>query len=263
MYLKDVESAKLNFEMFPERWRAFGADLVDAGSPNPCNRSPIARKVLCGRWQEAYEDWLKAGEFSQGSEEIMLAFILSTEVTFHRRAPAPIPAVLPRKIWDENLYQRRLGQFHKDLKFWNLMHSHLMKKSSFPNNPYHLVRNKLGQLLLDGKIKEAEAYYRETELDQDSMAECLLAQIRSTANALGLKKEKEVAETRMWFFVDSQNRARGPILEKSLKSLFDSNRIWPDTRVWTKGMDKWVSAVKVACFRQGPVYSGPCPPPVK
>jgi len=260
MYLKDVESDKRNFEMYPERWRSFGADLVDAGSPCPCDRSPIARKVLCGRWQEAYQDWLKAGEFSQGSEEVMLAFILATEVAFHRRSPAPIPAVLPRKIWDEKLYQKRLGQFHRDLKFWNLMHSHLMKKASNPDNPYGLVRNKLGQLLIDGKIKEAECYYKEIEWDQDSMAECWLALIHSTGSALGFKKEKELADTRMWFFVDQNDRRRGPILENSLMNLFDAGRLWPDTPVWTQGMRDWASAATTKRFRQGPLYTGPLPP---
>ena len=98
MNRQDVEKHKSDFEGRPDIWRMFGADMVDAGSPNPCNRSSMARKVLAGRWQEAYQEWLKAGEFSADSEEIMLGFILAAEVVFHGRAPAPIPAELPLSL---------------------------------------------------------------------------------------------------------------------------------------------------------------------
>jgi hypothetical protein len=136
-----------------------------------------------------------------------------------------------------------------------------MKKGSDPLNPFYIERNKLGQLLLEGKVKEAEAYYQKINYDQELMAETWLALIRATPNALGIKEEKKLSETRMWFFLDQQDRPRGPIVESALKNLFTQGRLWPDTRVWTKGLDKWVSAATTIRFRQGPVYTGPLPPP--
>ena len=238
------QSRRASYRMALSQWRM-----------GMCSVTSLMRDIsmICAIHKDSlYTSFFTASQLS-GDDD-------STEVAFHRRSPAPIPAVLPRKIWDEKLYQKRLGQFHRDLKFWNLMHSHLMKKASNPDNPYGLVRNKLGQLLIDGKIKEAECYYKEIEWDQDSMAECWLALIHSTGSALGFKKEKELADTRMWFFVDQNDRRRGPILENSLMNLFDAGRLWPDTPVWTQGMRDWASAATTKRFRQGPLYTGPLPP---
>ena len=63
MRKSEVQRYQREFEDRPETFYSFGADLVDAGSPNPCSRSPQARLVLTGRWQKAYEMWLKDGEF--------------------------------------------------------------------------------------------------------------------------------------------------------------------------------------------------------
>jgi len=49
----EVERYNREFEDMPKSFFSFGAYLIDAGSPNPCSRSPAARKVMAGRWQEA------------------------------------------------------------------------------------------------------------------------------------------------------------------------------------------------------------------
>src|SRR5277367_1214343 len=91
---QEIERYKIEYEQRPDLWKMFGMDLVDAGSPNPCSRSGNARKVLGGRWKEAYEEWVQAGEFSRPLEEIYLGFILATEAIFHRRPSAKVPMPL-------------------------------------------------------------------------------------------------------------------------------------------------------------------------
>jgi hypothetical protein len=252
--LQWIEESKRQFETRPETWRSFGKDLVDAGSPFPCNRSPIARKVLCGRWQEAYQDWLKAGEFSRESEETMLAFILATEVTFHRRPP--VPAVeMPKRIWDEVEFQKSL-RHTKDVDYWKQVLSHLQRRG--PTDSY-LERNGLAELLAANKPKEAEVYYRLHDMDQSSFGEEELAMIRNCSNAHGVDREEARARKPVWFFKDGCNRARGPLSEIELKAAMDQGRLMRTVYVWTEGMGGWEQASQLDQF-QIERYVGPIPP---
>jgi len=60
----EVNAYKREFEDMPKSFFSFGADLIDAGSPNPA-AVPCGAQVMAGRWQEAYEMWLRDGEYSR------------------------------------------------------------------------------------------------------------------------------------------------------------------------------------------------------
>jgi GYF domain 2 len=255
MNRNDIERFKLEFESWPESWRSFGVDLVDAGSPNPCNRSPMARKVLHGRWQEAYQDWLKAGEFSRDSEELMLAFILATEVTFHRRAPAPIPLELPRRIWDESEYQKSLRRF-RDIAYWRLCLRHLQQPGK---SDYWARRNKYANLLAENRPTEAEAFYREHEMDQYEMGEQDLAMAHMCASVHATEAGEDLARKPLWYFADNRGRQRGPLSEAELSRAFEQGWLLRTTYVWKEGMTKWEQAALVPAFRIE-LYSGALPP---
>jgi hypothetical protein len=256
MNRQDIERYKLEFEQRPDTWKSYGADLVDAGSPNPCDKSPIARKVLCGRWQEAYQDWLKTGDFSRDSEELLLAFILATEFIFHRRAPAPVPADLPKRVWDEAEFQKRLCSL-QDVDRWNLFLGRFQKTGT---GDFYVRRNGFAKLLSENKPEAAEAFYREREMDQDSEAELKLAMARTCANAHGAKEEAERADATMWYYADRQGqRSEIPISETELKRVFENGTLLRSTLVWKEGMTQWQQATFLKAF-QTRVYAGALPP---
>ncbi len=252
----DIERYKLEFEQWPDSWKSFGADLRDVGSPNPCDRAPIARKVLGGRWEEAYQDWLKAGEFSRDSEEMMIAFILATEVVYHRRAPAAIPTDLPKRIWSDMEYEKSLRHL-RDVKYWNQCVTTLEDTRT---TEFALRRNAFAKLLRDNKVTEAEIFYRDNEMDQDLMAEQEKALIETCAHAHGVKQDEDRASKTKWFYVtDAGQRSKFPISELELKEAFDTGKLLRTTQVWREGMSGWQPATFLKEF-QAQEYSGAQPP---
>ena len=255
MNRQDIARYKLEFEQRPDSWKSFGADLVDAGSPNPCNRSPIARKVLGGRWQEAYQDWLKAGEFSRDSEEVMLAFILATEVVFHRRAPAAIPVDLPKRVWSDDEYKLGLRRL-ADVKYWNQC---VTSMEGTRTTEFALRRAAFAKLLRANKVDEAEQFYKDNEMDQDEMAEQELALIRTCAHAHGVKEDEDRASKTMWFYANAAGQRCGPISELELKQAFDTGQLLRSAQVWREGMSGWQAATFLKEF-QTQEYKGAMPP---
>jgi hypothetical protein len=252
----DIERYKLEFEQRPDSWKSYGTDLVDAGSHNPCHKSPIARKVLGGRWQEAYQDWLAAGEFSRESEELMLAFILATEVVFHHKAPAAIPADLPKRVWSDSEYEKCL-RLLQDVRYWNQSLAHYKKTGK---HPYYARVNAYARLLEANKGQEAEAYYREHEMDQYEMAEHDLAMAKTCAHAHGVVESEERASKTKWFYMTPAGlRSEFPISGLELKKAFDTGAISRTTSVWREGMSGWQPATFLKEF-QTEEYTGALPP---
>jgi len=254
-----IERYKLEFEQRPDTWRSYGMDLVDAGSPNPCDQSPIARKVLCGRWQEAYQDWLAAGEFSRGCpRELFLAFILATEAIFHRRTPAPVPADLPKRIWSDTEFEKDVRQL-QDIDHWNDWVATLQGSGKTEAGAR---KKEFAKLLSENKPQDAEAFYRENEMDQDEMAEQYLAMARTCAHAHGVKADAEHASKTMWFFADDFGQCWGPLSETELKRAFECNKLLRSTLVWKEGMITWKQATLITAFWERE-YSGALPPPLR
>ena len=233
-------------------------DLVDAGSPNPCDRSPFARKVLCGRWQEAYQDWLAAGEFSGDSQDRVLGFILATEVTFHRRAPAPVPTDLPKRIWSDTEFEKSVRQL-QDIDRWNKWLGMYQTPGKYD---FQIRSSGFAKLLAENKPQEAEAFYRENEMDQDEMAEMELAMVCTCAHAHGVKAGAERASKTMWFYADDYGQSWGPLSETELKRAFQSNKLLRSTLVWKEGMITWKQATLITAFWERE-YSGALPPPLR
>jgi hypothetical protein len=250
-----VAQSKWEFEINRENWKAFGVDLVVG---TPCAQSPMARKALHGHWQEALQDYFKIADFSDHAEETMVGFILATEVTFHRRSPAPIPE-LPERVWDEKSLQKALRWFAEDVAFW---HKWIGNKDKTGNSEYFVNRNTFAQLLRDNKPVEAEAYFFKHGMNRLSCAEIDLAAARMCSHIHGTKAESKRAATTMWFFADGSKRSRGPISEVEMQKAFDSGQLLRSTFVWTESMNCWQQATELACFQIG-AYCGKLPPPME
>src|SRR5277367_6572731 len=175
----EVQRYQREFEDRPETFYSFGADLVDAGSPNPCSRSPAARLVLTGRWQKAYEMWLKDGEFSRDLEEMYLGFILASEKIVNKGRSAEVPMPLPKRVWCHAEYNRALRRY-EDLQFRDQTIARLLEPGK---TKWVQERNAIGALVRDNKPKEAEELFYQYEWEANDMAESNLALIHSCQGA--------------------------------------------------------------------------------
>ena len=233
-----VEYYKLEFENDVAGWKSFGAALLDDQSPHPCSRPATVRKVLCGDWQEAYADWLKAGEYSI-EEEFFLGFILATEAVIHR-GPSVLVPDLPKRVWNEAEYQKWLKLYDDD-EFW----IQICDRLTMPGmTPWVQQRNEFIKLLGEGKAREAETFYYAHNWDQYELAESDLALIHMCSFVLGDWQESE----QMWFYADELSRVRGPIRLQEIQHAVKSGRMSRATYIRTEGMPCWQPATQIAGF---------------
>jgi len=249
----EVQRYQREFEDRPETFYSFGADLVDAGSPNPCSRSPAARLVLSGRWQKAYEMWLKDGEFSRDLEEMYLGFILASEKIVNKGRSAEVPMPLPKRLWSIDEYNRALCRY-EDLEYRDKVIASMLKPR---HTAWGQERNAIAALIRDNKPDEAERLFYEKEWDANDMAEDNLALIHTCASA-----EVGYLNTRaMWHFCTPGYRPGGPVTFATIKKLFLECRLLGNCLVWREGLDGWQKAADVKCFARV-AYVGALPPPL-
>ena len=230
MRKSEVQRYQREFEDRPETFYSFGSDLVDAGSPNPCSRSPAARMVLTGRWQKAYEMWLKDGEFSRDLEELYLGFILASEKIVNKGKSAEVPMPLPKRVWSIAEYNRALRRY-EDLEYRDKIISSMLEPG---HTAWGLERNAIAALIRDNKPDEAERLYYEKEWDANDMAEDKLALIHTCASAeVGYLNTRDVALLYPW---KSSGRA---VTFGTMKKLFLEGRLLANCKVWHKGYKKW------------------------
>ena len=247
----EVERYKQEFEERPDIWKVFGADLVDAGSPNPCSRSAAARKVLGGRWQEAYEMWFKDGEYSRNMEEMYVGFILASEKIINKRPSAKIPQ-LPKRIWSDIEYKKALRRY-QDIEFRNKTIASLLQPGK---TAWCLERIAIGILVKENKPEEAERLFYQYEWDANDMAESFLALIHTCSYARAESKNTEA----MWFFAVGGRRG-GPVRYDQMKTAFRQGKLLGNCLVWREGMSGWKPAAEVKCFVDV-AYAGALPPPL-
>jgi len=250
---QEVERYQREDEGYVEAWKTFGIDLVDAGSPNPCSRSANARKVLSGRWQEAYEEWLRWGEFSRPMEEMYLGFILASKKIIHGGASAKIPTPLPKRIWSDAEYQRGLRLF-QNIEYRNKTIASLLTPRT---TPWALERMAIGTLVKANKPEEAERLFHQYEWDQNDMGEYWLALIRTCSYA---RVEGENWDA-MWFYAPPGGKRGGPVRFSQLNAAFLQCKLMRTCLVWREGMPAWQPAAEVKCFADV-AYAGVLPPPL-
>jgi hypothetical protein len=247
----EVKRYQLEFEGWIESWKSFGRDLIDAGSPNPCSRSPGARKCFHGRWREAYDMWLKDGEFSR-IEEHYVAFMLATEKIINKGRSVEVPK-LPRRIWSEAEYKKAVHWYTTDIPFRNQTIAHLLSPGK---TEWCRQRHAIGALVKANQPEEAERLFHEFQWDQEDLAENNLALIRTCA-AAGVGSDNEYA---MWFYSVGGRRG-GPVRYDQLRAAFQQGKLLGTCLVWREGMTGWQHAAQVKCFAPV-VYSGALPPPL-
>jgi len=248
----EVERYKREFEDMPKSFFSFGADLIDAGSPNPCSRSPAARKVMAGRWQEAYEMWLRDGEYSRNLEELYVGFILASEKIINKRPSAKVPP-LPKRIWSDAEYQKSLRHF-KDLVYRNKTIEHLLQPGT---TAWCKERIAIGTLIKANQPEEAERLFYQYEWDANDMAENNLALIHTCSSA----QTEAVNWDAMWFYAPPGGQRRGPVRFGEMKSAFIQGKLLGNCLVWREGMPAWQRAAEVKCFAEF-IYGGVLPPPL-
>jgi hypothetical protein len=250
---QEVQRYQWEFEGYVESWKSFGIDLVDAGSPNPCSRSANARKVLHGRWQEAYEEWLREGEFSRPLEEMYLGFILASKKIIKGGPSAKVPMPLPKRIWSDKEYTKSLRHF-QDLEYRDKMLGHLLEPGK---TSWGLERVAIGTLIMENKPEEAERLFYQYEWQENDLAETHLALIRTCASAQ-LEAENVKA---LWFYAPPGGQRRGPAGFAQMIDAFRQGKLMRTCLVWREGMPAWQPAAEVKCFA-AVAYAGALPPPL-
>jgi hypothetical protein len=251
MRASEVKRYQQQFEGNADSWKSFGTNIINSESPNPWSRSPGARKCFHGCWREAYDRWLKIGEFSR-MEEHYVAFMLATEKIINKGASAEMPK-LPRRSWSEAEYKKAVHRYTTDIPFRNQTIAHLLSPGK---TEWCRQRQAIGASLKANKPEEAEHLFQQFEWDQEDLAESNLALIRTCAAAL-MCSENQYA---MWFY-SVDGRRGGPIRYDQLRAAFQQGKLLGNCLVWRDGMTDWQHAAQVKCFAPV-VYSGALPPPL-